>query len=422
MISVESGELEDFHLRFDSLTKPFATTFFKLLQHMLKNMRLAYVGDINGHGESVATTGTPLILILESIKEVMAIDIFCPKQVFAHDNISYSKKVHIIEIYDKNKPLSTLNLYSLDWGTYDLVIFNMLPTSFGNSSIINLLGILTPLFVKKKNVSTKVIYHNSTYTNNVKELGYNGIFDVIRKIVLSRIEKFLFLNIQVYLPLDIYVKKIKKTLPDAQVKYINMRYFEGLTTIFLNKEEVDNERFKFNSERKIPYLLLHGNWGPQKNIELALKILKKLKNEGYTFNLIVSGGINSHFPKYSRYFDDIIRRYSDIISIKYDKIIEKDIYKLFINTDLILIPYQSPGGHSGVLETALTFDLDIICISHPEFTEQVSGLNHVIFCDPERFEYEIATFLDRYSQRPKEVNIEEIQYEILNSIKTFLYD
>ena len=75
-----------------------------------------------------------------------------------------------------------------------------------------------------------------------------------------------------------------------------------------------------------------------------------------------------------------------------------------------------------MLETALTFDLDIICISHPEFTEQVSGLNHVIFCDPERFEYEIATFLDRYSQRPKEVNIEEIQYEILNSIKTFLYD
>ena len=60
------------------------------------------------------------------------------------------------------------------------------------------------------------------------------------------------------------------------------------------------EIVKFNIKKTIipfclnhdlPQILLHGFWGPQKNIEFALQTLKSLKDSNYKFNLIISGGM-----------------------------------------------------------------------------------------------------------------------------------
>ncbi|WP_162509219.1 hypothetical protein [Thermogymnomonas acidicola] len=69
--------------------------------------------------------------------------------------------------------------------------------------------------------------------------------------------------------------------------------------------------------------------GAQKNIELGLMVLKKLKDEGEEFKLVISGGINHHFPDYEIKFKEILRSYSGLIDEYLGPITEREITKIF---------------------------------------------------------------------------------------------
>ncbi|EQD31707.1 glycosyl transferase, group 1, partial [mine drainage metagenome] len=133
-------------------------------------------------------------------------------------------------------------------------------------------------------------------------------------------------------------------------------------------------------------------WGPQKNIELALSTLKRLKKEGFKFRLVLSGKTNLKFPGYIKYFNELVVRYSEIIDEHLNYVEEKEILQLFLRTDLVLVPYNTPGGHSGVLETAITFDNDSIVLDFPEYQEQAKDIDFVTIC-------KASEFYDKLKQR-----------------------
>lgn len=126
---------------------------------------------------------------------------------------------------------------------------------------------------------------------------------------------------------------------------------------------------------------MHGNWGPQKNIDLALSALNDLKKEGLEFKLIISGGVNHHFPGYEKKFTQLIQSNKNIIN-KYMGIVnEKDIMNNFLKADLLILPYKAPGGHSGVLEQAIFFELPTVAMDFPEYREQVYGSKNIKLTD-----------------------------------------
>ena len=98
---------------------------------------------------------------------------------------------------------------------------------------------------------------------------------------------------------------------------------------------------------------MHGYWGPQKNIELGLDALIKLRNQGIPFDLTISGSINSHFEEYGKQFDLLLEKSKKILK-KYEGFVnEIGIMNLFKNTDLLILPYNTPGGRSAVLDQAI---------------------------------------------------------------------
>ena len=157
----------------------------------------------------------------------------------------------------------------------------------------------------------------------------------------------------------------------------------------------------------MPQILLHGFWGPQKNIEFALQTLKSLKDSNYKFNLIISGGINVHFPEYKKYFKDILNKYNDIISNYLGYVPEKNLMGLFVNADLILMPYNVPGGQSGVLEMSSFFGNNVICLDFPEFREEVKDDDNIVLVDKNNFYKEIEGHLKKYKPLKKNIKISE---------------
>ncbi len=357
-------------------------------------MRLAFVGNFLNYGSSLITINTAIVYLLAELEETDCIDVYChlPNDRMEEDYVP--DKVNIFPIYDSKRPLSTLNLYVVNWKKYDSVVFNLLPTTFGRSSIANLIGLTAPTVLSKLgNKNIKIIYHNSTITNDFRKLGYNSSKDKIRSLVLSWVEKLMFQTVPTFFPVSIYVDLVRHKIKGAKVNYINLRYFEGLTTIFINRkngvESIETSSKPCNEK----VLLLHGYWGPQKNLELALSSLKKIRDEGIAFHLILSGKVNSNFQSYNDEFKDVVEKYSSIINERIEYVTEKDIMWLFLKTDMVIIPYNTPGGHSGVMETAITFNKDVLCISHPEYEEQAKGIANICLTSPEDFFVKLKSYI-----------------------------
>ena len=340
-------------------------------------MRIAYVGDFLNHGKSLQTTGTPIVFLLSTFENIDKIDVYCPTKDGNEDTSYRPNKVSLHESYRYDDPVSIFSLRKIPLCNYDIVIFNLLPTGFGGSSISNMIGLLVPLYARyiKKCKNLRVIYHNSAYTNDIKKLGYNSYYDKIRAFVLKFVEKMIFKSMPTFFFLELYKRRIDDAIGKNQVKVLNGRYIDAVPTIFLNNAQ--DKQFINRTMNKNPIVLLHGSWGPQKNLELGLKTLRKLKENGFNFFVIVSGGINHHFPEYEKEFYDILNRYKDVVGEYLGRVPEKGIMELFLRADVVLLPYNAPGGLSGVLEQAIFFEVPTVAIDFPEYREQVRGFSFV---------------------------------------------
>jgi len=371
-------------------------------------INVAYVGNFLNHGFALAQYGSGLIYLLSRIDNISKIDVICPYKNNKYDMDLNIQKVNILETYNYKKPLTMLRIIrKIYLHKYDLIIFNMNSTSFGEGNLSNFLGLITPLILKKifkKNVV--VIYHSSVLTNDVEKLGYNSLYDKLRKVVLKFIEASIFKKVNTFVTLELYKNIIDKKIKKNRVNAIKIEYIEAIPTLLLNGMEEKSIELQYNKD--IPRILLYGYWGPQKNLEFALNTLNELKKEGYNFNLVISGGINHHFKNYQKKFNELIERYKGIINELKGYVEEKDIVDMFKSVDLLLLPYSAPGGWSGVLSQAIFFEISVIGIEFPEYIEEAKGYGNVILVKREDFKNAIRDFLDDFKPlRSKTINVKE---------------
>ena len=370
-------------------------------------MKIAYVGDFLNHGKALVPAGTSIVLLLSMMEEVESIDVYCPVQNERIEPITLPPKIRVIETYRYDKALSLMKLLRIKRYSYDKVIFNLLPTAFGNSSITNAFGICIPIILAKllgmHNI--EIVYHNSVFTNDIRKLGYTSIYDRFRSGILKIIEASIFKNIPTFVLLRIYKDRIHRALKNDKVRYLNAEYLEAVATVFLNHMQ-EKDVILLERDKKIPTVLLHGSWGPQKNIDLGIETLDRIRKDGLSFNLIITGGINHHFPGYEKHFMEILDRYNFSGSYK-GPVTEREIFPLFTTSDLLLLPYNTPGGHSGVLEQAKFFEVPTIAIDFPEYKEQAKGVRTVTLVISENFYDAVRDFIlgasraDRISIREK---------------------
>jgi len=382
-------------------------------------VRIAYVGDFLNHGKFLQTPGTSIVFLLSTFENIDKIDVYCPFRDGNEDTSFQPNKVSLHESYRYDDPFSISSLRKIPFRDYDIVVFNIMPTGFGISSISNMVGLLVPLYARyvKKCKNIRVIYHNSVYTNDIKKLGYNSYYDRIRAFVLKIVEKRIFKSIPTFFFLELHKQRIDDAIGKNQVKALEGVYIDAVPTVFLNDSQ--NREFINRTVNKIPVVLLHGSWGPQKNLELGLKTLRKLKENGFNFFVIVSGGINNHFPECKKEFYNILNKYKDVVGEYLGRVPEKLIMELFLKADLILLPYNTPGGVSGVLEQAIFFGVPTVAIDFPEYREQAAGVQTVTFVTPENFYDAVKNHILRPLMSDK-VYIKEKLYYASNKLKNLL--
>ena len=384
-------------------------------------MKIAYIGDFLNHGGFLYTSGTPIVILLSLFDKVDSIEVFSPDSNSVIENFVPPPKVIINPFYRREAPFSILKLLTVDWSIYDIVIFNMLPTGFGNGTLANAFAliVLITLGIIFRQSNIRVIYHNSVFTNDIRTLGYNSLYDQLRSFFLRVVERTLFKNVDTFVLLNLYKKRIDDSIGKNKVHVLNGRYLEAITTLYLNK--VMDAEYVETRKTDIPTILMHGSWGPQKNIELGLMALKKLKREGVKFRLVIAGGLNHHFPEYKRKFQELLHSYSDVIDKYLGPVTEKDVMRIFLNASLLILPYNTPGGHSGVLEQGLFFEVPTFAIDFPEYREQVKGIGLVRLINPgDDLKLIIKELLLSSAFHNIEINVKEKICQVINNIQKFL--
>ena len=373
---------------------------------MENRLKIAFVGNFYGYGTVYDQWGTSFCILLSRLSYIEKIDVICPVSDKNLD-ATFPDKINIKETFNLSKSLSIFNIRKkIKDENYDLVIFNYGPTVFGKSNIMNLLGLFMPISASKL-CNTVIISQGSSLTNDAINLGYNSLKDRLKYEVLKVLEKHLYRKVKSFAQLPVYEKMLKEKVKNNRVLgVLKSDYIDAVLTVYLNGR-INEEFIESTISHNLPQILLHGFWGPQKNIEFALQTLKSLKDNNYKFNLIISGGINVHFPEYKKYFEDVLNKYNDIISNYLGYVPEKNLMGLFVDADLILMPYNVPGGQSGVLEMSSFFGNDVICLDFPEFREEVKDDDNILLVDQNNFYKEIEGYLKNYNPLKKNVKISE---------------
>ena len=373
---------------------------------MENKLKIAFVGNFYGYGTVYEQWGTSFCILLSRLGYIEKIDVICPVSDKNLD-ATFPDKINIKETFNLSKSLSIFNIRKkIKKENYDLVIFNYGPTVFGKSNIMNLLGLFMPISVSKL-CNTVIISQGSSLTNDAINLGYNSLKDRLKYEVLKILEKHLYRKVKSFAQLPVYEKILKEKVKNNRVLgVLKSDYIDAVLTVYLNGR-INDEVIESTINHDLPQILLHGFWGPQKNIEFALQTLKSLKDSNYKFNLIISGGMNVHFPEYKKYFEDVLNKYNDIISNYLGYVPEKNLMGLFVDADLILMPYNVPGGQSGVLEMSSFFGNDVICLDFPEFREEVKNDDNIVLVDKNSFYKEIEGYLKKYKPLKKNIKISE---------------
>jgi glycosyltransferase involved in cell wall biosynthesis len=326
--------------------------------------------------------------------------------------------VEIIQVCDAYKPISVFRYFRvIQHSNSQVYIFNLMPTAYGTKNIPNLVGLFLPLYTEKiLNRKTIVIYHNSTYTHDPSKLGYKGVLNRMRYFGLRLIERSIFNNVNTYFLTDTYAKILSSKLPAAKIYAIRLPFFQVMGTIFLNN--LQNTKVLTITSGNDPRILLFGSWGPQKNLRYPLECLRRLKLEGRRIALTVAGGVNEHFPNLKEYYDRMFEEFTDVIDRRLQYVPEEKLIDLFTNTDLVVIPYNAPGGFSSVLGLSMFFERQVIISDFQEYREQASNYRKVIFYKDNELYDKIKDFVENLFLPNSSVDV-EIKGKIDAMVKEF---
>lgn len=381
-------------------------------------MKLTIISTILNHGSILQEIGTGLTVLFSKVYEG-EINVLTWKKNDS-EPLEFPNNVQIHECFNPRHPISIFkSLKNMINSDSDEFIFNIMPTAYGTSTIANFVGLISPIILKTIfHKKVMIIYHNSVHTNDFRKLGYHGASNYIKAKVILNIEKLLFKTVIIYFLSNTYSAQIQAINKNFNVKALELPYLQTVGTLMLNNM-LDIETIH-SSKNIIPVILLFGNWGPQKDPENSLKALKKLYDLGSQFRLIIAGDINVHFPSFNERINRLLRTYSAIIYKNLGRVKEKDLINLYLNTDLVIVDYNVPGGFSSVLASAMFFQKFIISKRFDEFVSESKNYDNIIFYNDNEIEKAIRKYIDEIHPNyiPKEINIHSKIVSMITEIKS----
>src|SRR3954464_3047414 len=240
----------------------------------------------------------------------------------------------------------------------DVVWFNLLFSTFGEKPVPAFLGLTIPALVRAMGFYTHVTLHHLMDNIDLEDAGVR--FPRLYRLAGSIATRMLLMANSISVLLPAY----RRTLM-GKYKGDNV-HFRAHGILSARPEYPDFSK-RGNPEHRI---LAFGKWGTYKRLELLLEAFAIVAEANPNARLVIAGGDHPMTPGYVQSVAERFRHSRRIQFTGY--LAEERIPELFSSASMMVMPYSSATGSSGVAHLACEYGLPIVCAGIPDFQEMAT--------------------------------------------------
>ena len=239
---------------------------------------------------------------------------------------------------------------ALDHEKPDAVLFNLQFMKFGDKKIPAALGLLLPWICKLKGITNMVLLHNILEEVDLGKAGFtsNKVLQKIYGFIGSTLTRLLLQSDRVAVTMHKYV-----TILEHKYKATNV------TLIPHGTFEVTKEQPSYNLPKGPLQIMTFGKFGTYKKVEAMIEAVDKVReSSGLNLEVVIAGTDNPNVPGY---LAQVKKKYSHIPQVRFTGYVEEaDVPTIFKESAVVVFPYTSTTGSSGVLHQAGSYGKAVV--------------------------------------------------------------
>jgi glycosyltransferase involved in cell wall biosynthesis len=223
----------------------------------------------------------------------------------------------------------------------DVVLFNIQFASFGSGRASAALGLLTPALLKAVGMPTTILLHNIMETVDLQNAGFarNVLLEKLTRLSGTLITRLLLTADMVALTVPKYVEILEQKYRTGKATLVPHGSFEDAAPPLEMPADLP------------PQIMTFGKFGTYKTVEPLIEAFRLLREDGRPdLELVIAG---SDSPNAPGYLERVRRHYADLPGLRFTGYVaEEDVPRVFGEATVVVFPYTSTTGSSGVLHQA----------------------------------------------------------------------
>lgn len=247
----------------------------------------------------------------------------------------------------------------------DVVWFNLLFSTFGNAynPLAAFSGLTLPATIRAAGYYTHVTLH---HLMDHVDLADAGITHPRLYRIAGAIATRMLLHAN---SVSVLLPAYRRTLIR---KYNGANVHVRAHGILSARPEYPDLSLRGNPDR----ILVFGKWGTYKRLELLIDAFEQVGSQIPDCKLVIAGG---NHPMAPGYVESVSTRYAGNPRIEFTGYVkEEQIRDLFATATMLVMPYNSATGSSGVAHLGCEYGLPIVCAAIPDFVEMADDENLAI--------------------------------------------
>lgn len=302
----------------------------------------------------------------------------------------------VVRCWSPDKPASTLRLLGrLRALNPDVVWFNLLFSTFGSKPFNAFAGLTTPLLTRLTGRYTHVTLHHLMDTVDLKDLGVR--FPGVYRLAGAAATRILLLSNSVSVLMPHYRKILSE-------RYGGENVHVRAHGILAHSPQFPDFSRRGNPQHRI---LAFGKWGTYKRLELMIEAFTSISERLPNVKLVIAG---SDHPQARGYVESVARKYSSHPGIEFTGYVQEDqVENLFQSASVLVMPYSSSTGCSGVAHLASAYGVPVVCADLQDFREMADGEELAIEFYRPGDPNDLADCLTRLLQNPDDLRSMALQ-------------
>jgi glycosyltransferase involved in cell wall biosynthesis len=231
----------------------------------------------------------------------------------------------------------------------DAVLFNLQFMKFGDKKIAAALGLLLPKRCVFKKIPTIVLLHNIMEQVDLENSGFtkSKVLQKIYNSIGTMLTRFILSADIVAVTIDKYVHILKAKYKVENVVQIPHGTFE------LPEEP------KYTLPDRPLQIMTFGKFGTYKKVEILIEAVEKIRSRtNIDLEIVIAGTDN---PNVIGYLQSVKEKYINVPQLTFTGYVEEaDVPRIFTESAMVVFPYTSTTGSSGVLHQAGSYGKAVV--------------------------------------------------------------